>query len=498
MNQTRLTALRYAISVSACALTTWLLLPLRDTLDLANAVMLLLLIVFLVALKLGRGPAVLAAFLSVALFDFFFVPPHLSFAVSDIYYLITFAVMLAVGLLTSGLTASVREEAERALQHDKETRDLYELARVLTGAAQLEQVTGALQAGLSRYGFNVRLYPLDSEHKLQLSNSPALERQLLQLAFDRGEAISSDADSPSRTPSLYLPLKAPMAMRGVMAITPAGELAAMTDSRRELFLTMASLGAIAIERLHYVEIAQEARIQMDAEKLKASLLSALSHDLRTPLTALVGQADALAQTPRLPEAAQENALAIRDQSQAMSRLVTNLLDMARLQAGKVTLRREWQLFEDVIGASLQQQKDLLGTRKVSVELDRDLPLVEFDAVLIERVLCNLIENAVKYSEEDSAIRIYAFIQEHEACIAVCDCGQGFPAGQTERLFELFERGEAESTKPGIGLGLGICKAIMEAHGGRIDAANLRSGGACVTLRLPLGNPPAIEEEVEHG
>lgn len=490
-------SVRYAISAGACALTTFLLLPLRGTLDLANAVMLLLLLVFLVALKLGRGPAVLAAFLSVALFDFFFVPPHFSFAVSDVYYLITFAVMLAVGLLTTGLTANVQEDAERAQRHEQETRDLYDLARNLTGITRLDQVQEAVHAYLAGYGFDSRIYLLDHERNFAIEGCDVLERQLVHLAFDQGEPVASDAESPSSTPALYLPLKAPMAIRGVIAISPLTTQAELSDSRRELFMTMASLSAIAIERLHYVEVAQHSQIQMSAEKLKGSVLSALSHDLRTPLTALVGMTDALAQTPQLPVSAQENAVAIRDQAHTMSNMLTNLLDMARLQAGKVTLRREWQLFEDAISASLQLQKNLLGTRKVVVELEKNLPLVFFDAVLLERVLCNLIENAVKYSADGHPIHIGAFVENQQACIAVCDQGISFPAEQIERLFELFERGETESTKPGIGLGLGICKAIIEAHGGVIAAENRQSGGACVTLRLPLGNPPAIVEEVEN-
>lgn len=488
---------RYVISAGACVLTTLLLLPLRGTLDIANAVMLLLLVVFLVALKLGRGPAVLAAFLSVALFDFFFVPPHFSFAVSDIYYLITFAVMLAIGLLTTGLTANVQEEAERALRHEHETRDLYDLARNLTGITRLAQVEEAVQSYLSGYGFKSFIYLLDSERKLAMPDCDALERQLVHLAFDQGEAIASDAESPSTTQALYLPLKAPMAIRGVLAISPNNAQATLTDSRRELFMTMASLTAIAIERLHYVEVAQHTQIQMSAEKLKGSVLSALSHDLRTPLTALVGMTDALAQTPQLPASAQENAHAICDQAHTMNNMLTNLLDMARLQAGKVTLRREWQLFEDAISASLQLQKNLLGSRKVTVELEKNLPLVEFDAVLLERVLCNLIENAVKFSENGQPIDIRAFVRDQKACIAVSDRGCGFPSGRIEHLFELFERGETESVKPGVGLGLGICKAIIEAHNGLIEAANRPDGGACVTLHLPLGNPPAIVEEAEN-
>lgn len=485
-------ALRYSLAIGACLLAMLVTLPLRGKLDLTNTVMLFLLAVFLVALRLGRGPAMLAAFLSVGLFDFFFVPPHLTFAVSDSYYLITFFVMLTIGLLTTTLVSNLQEKAEIAQQHERQARDLYELARALTGAASLEQVEEALRTYLQSSQCTARLVLLNEERHLDTTACPPLEKQLLNLALHRAEAVSGEASDGS--PALYLPLLAPMCTRGVMVIRPVSARDTLTVS--EPLLTMASLIAIAIERLHYVEVAQQTQLQIAAEKLRNSVLSTLSHDLRTPLTSLVGQADSLAESSLMPEALRDNARAIRDQSRAMSTLLTNLLDMARLQSGKVTLRREWQLFEDVISASLHLLRPYLGTRPVSVELEPELPLVEFDAVLLERVLCNLLENAAKYSGENSAIEIRAFVAGQQACIAVCDHGPGFPAGSIQRLFEIFERGEAESAKTGVGLGLAICKAILEVHGGHIEAANRPEGGACVTLCLPLGTPPAFEDETD--
>ncbi|MDR3409414.1 MAG: DUF4118 domain-containing protein [Formivibrio sp.] len=489
--------LRYTLVVCACALVTLIAFPFRSVLDLANTVMLFLLVVFLVALKLGRGPAVLAAFLGVALFDFFFVPPHFTFAVSNGLYLITFAVMLAIGLLTTELTTNLQDEAERVRNHEQETLDLYELARNLTGAATLLQVTEAMQAYLSRCGYHARLFLLDNAKILDTHNCSVLEKQLLNLALTSAEMVSGESES-GNAPPFYLPLQAPMCVRGVMAVYPEATTTAPPSNRREFFMTLASLIAIAVERLHYVAVAQKSQVQMSAEKLRSSVLSTLSHDLRTPLTTLVGLADTLAETPELPATAHDHACLIRDQSQSMCNLLTNLLEMARLQSGKVTLRREWQLFEDVISASLHLLKPSLGPRPLQVELQKNLPLVEFDAVLIERVLCNLIENAAKYSGNAQPIEIRAFVDGNEACIAVCDHGSGFPEGQIDHLFELFERGSAESAKLGVGLGLAICKAIAEAHGGRIDAINQATGGACVTLRLPRGEAPVIEEEEEHG
>jgi two-component system sensor histidine kinase KdpD len=253
--------------------------------------------------------------------------------------------------------------------------------------------------------------------------------------------------------------------------------------------------ALTVERLHYVEVAHTSQLEADAERLRNSVLSALSHDLRTPLTALVGTADALAAShAEVSEKARGMAVAIRDQAQAMTRLLNNLLDMARLQAGKVRLNREWQLLEDVIGSSLQLMRTTLEGRAVRVELPPHMPLVEFDAVLVERVLCNLLENAAKYSAAGAPLDIRAFAGDGFAGVAVCDRGQGFVADDIDRVFGMFERGRAESPTSGVGLGLAICRSIMDAHGGDIQAVNRDDGGACVTIRLPLGNPPAVEDE----
>lgn len=487
--------LRYAFAFGICLIATIITLPLREQMELANAVMLFLLAVFITALYLGRGPAILAVILSVILFDFFMIPPHFSLAVSDPYNLITFAVMLAVGLFTSNLTVNVQEEAARAKQHERQTRDLYELARNLTGATTLEQVEELIAACLQQSDCESSLFLFNDSQQLKTLNCSPLELQLLNLAFHRGEPVMGEAEESG--PELYLPLQAPMRTRGVLLIRPTGKGNTVTVNAREHFLTMASLVAIAIERLHYVDVAQETQLQISAEKMRSSILSTLSHDLRTPLTSLVGLADALAQSNQMPHALRDDAKTIRDQSRAISNLLTNLLEMARLQSGKVKLRREWQLLEEVVSASLQLLRPYLGNRPVLVTQDKDMPLLEFDAVLLERVVCNLIENAAKYSGEDQPIEIHSSLTQQEARISICDCGPGFPPGRNDQLFELFERGETESAKPGAGLGLAICKTIMEAHGGRIEATNRDAGGACVTLYLPLGSPPAFEEEAEH-
>ncbi len=486
----------YLIAIVFCAVTTIAATPLRHFLDLANIVMLFLLVVFLIALKLGRGPAVMSAFLAVALFDFFFVPPRLSFAVNDVQYLVTFAVMLAVGLATAHLAATLHMQAEAALERERNTHRLYELARDLAGTATQEQVAQVLVQYMSGSAHSATLHLLDVDGELPSLGHQVALASLAYMAIKQGSLIDTSQLSDVGGHTLILPLKSPSEVRGVMVIeTNASNIKASNNIDKKQFEAVANLTAIAIERLHYVEVAQQTQLEASAERLRSSVLSALSHDLRTPLTGLVGMADvlALAAEPQL-ENVYNAATSIRDQARAMNNLLDNLLDMARLHAGKVELRKDWQLFEDVIGSSIKLLKSALSQHPVKVVLAPDLPLVEFDDVLLERVLCNLLENAAKYSAVGAPIEVRGFVEGEYACVALRDHGQGFPADQIESLFTMFSRGKSESSTIGVGLGLAICRAIVEAHGGKIKASNCEGGGACVTFWLPLGNPPCVDSE----
>jgi two-component system sensor histidine kinase KdpD len=277
-----------------------------------------------------------------------------------------------------------------------------------------------------------------------------------------------------------------MRRRGVLVVEPAPGQPPFADEPRRQLETFAALVAIALERVHYVAVAQRTVVAMESERLRNTLLAALSHDLRTPLTAMTGRAEALAL--RAPDAAvRAEAEALRRETARMARLVANLLDMARLQDGSVRLNRDWQSLEELVGTALTELHAAIGPRAVAVDLPADLPLVRCDAVLIERVLVNLLENAAKYTH--GGVRIEARVAGRQVEVDVVDQGPGFPPGREAQLFDKFERGDRESATPGVGLGLAICKAIVEAHGGRISAHNAAAGGACVRVELPLGEPP---------
>lgn len=492
---------RYPLAVALCVITTLAAAMLREWMDLANIVMLYLLAVFVAAVWFGRGPALVAAFLSVAFFDFFLIPPHLSFAVADAQYLVTFAVMLAVGLITSHLVALLAERTEQAQTQERDTRALYELSRDLGAALSIEEVTSIAAAFLHTLELDATLLIADNDapevafEEFGSHHLGKLELGFARSAFERRATIEADTLAGTGVAVVFLPLGTSNWVRGVLAITPRTDDVIGLRSRRSLLEAVASLAATIVERLHYAEAARRSDLDAAAERLRTSILSSLSHDLRTPLTSLVGLADTLAQSePPLPEAAIETVVGIRDQAHAMHHLLSNLLEMARLKAGNITLNKEWQPFEEIVGSSTRLLAELLAGHHIDIDLPRDLPLVNFDAVLLERVICNLLENAAKYSPAGSRIQLSALAREGNLEVCVSNEGSGFPPDRIDQVFELFVRGEREAAIAGTGMGLAICKAIVEAHGGTIAAEN-KTGGACVRFTLPLGSPPpAIIEE----
>ncbi len=333
----------YVWTVAICALATVGAMPLAPYLDLANIVMLFLLAVVLVAVRFGRGPAVLAAFINVAAFDFFFVPPRFTLAISDAQYLIVFGVMLAVALIIGHLTSGLRYEARVAGHREARARALYELARELSGVLTQVQVLEISDKHIeaSFHAKAVILLPDEHDHLHEPSageaaGSPAIDLAIAQWVYDNGKSAGFGTDTLPGSRIHYAPLPAPMRTRGVLAVEPEMARLLLIPEQRRLLETFAALIAIALERVHYVDVAQGALVRIESERLRNSILSALSHDLRTPLTAMLGLAESLSLTqPALSGQQLETANAMRDESMRMNALVNNLLDMARLQAGEV-------------------------------------------------------------------------------------------------------------------------------------------------------------------
>lgn len=503
----------YLYAIGLCAAITVIASQALDWLSLPNVVMLYLLGTIFTAARLGRGPGVVISFLGVASFDFFFVPPRLSFTVSDTQYLLTFAVMLATSLTISHLTASLRGQARIANLRERRTGAMFAMTRELGAALATVQIieTGSRHVA-EVFQARVGILLPDSNEKVRpkIENpDPAItlgeaeiDRDIAQWVYDQQKPAGHGTDTLPAATALYLPLKAPMRTRGVMALVSPRMDELQVPEQRRMIETFAAQIALALERVHYVEIAQDALVNMESERLRNSLLSAISHDLRTPLTSIVGFASMLAGEPGGVKVGETRALelaeAIHDEALRMTGVVTNLLDMARLQEGSMKINRQWSSIEEVIGSSLAACRRILAGRRIETQVPADLPLIELDAVLVERLLANLFENASKYTPAGSPVCVVASVlHEGDARyvkVEVQDDGPGLPVGMASRLFEKFTRGEKESAKPGIGLGLAICRAIVEAHGGKIGAMNRLAAdgavlGAAFWFMLPANETP---------
>ncbi|MCC8400933.1 DUF4118 domain-containing protein [Paraburkholderia sp. MMS20-SJTN17] len=531
-SERRSPARAYALALAIGTAITLLSSQLIDHIDLTNLVMLYLLGVIFTAVKLGRGPGVVLSFASVAAFDFFFVPPRMSLSVSDTQYLLTFFGMLLTSLVISHLTSSLRREASVARRREQRTGVMYEMTRELAAALTTEQIVGIGTRHVSEvFGARVAILLPDSADQVKQKiedpdaaitlEGDALDLDVGQWVYDQQKPAGHGTDTLPAALALYLPLKAPMRTRGVLAVVVRDERELTVPEQRRMLDAFAAQIALALERVHYVDIARDALVNMESERLRNSLLSAISHDLRTPLTTIVGFSSMLAQGRQGRSAGAANAAqteaqsavqrddelvdSIHEEALRMTGIVTNLLDMARLQAGGLQLNQQWTLLEETVGAALRACKRTLADRPVQVRLPPDLPLLHLDAVLMERLFSNLFENAAKYTPSGTPLAIGAQQIDADGApfvrITIDDNGPGLPAGMEARVFEKFTRGEKESAKPGIGLGLAICRAIVEAHGGTIGALNRIAAdghveGARFWFTLPVKTPPAAPDTLE--
>ncbi len=489
----------YAKSVAVCAAVILATAPLLHVLEPSSIVMLLLLAVVFSALRYGRGPAVLAAFVSVGAFDFFDVAPRFTFVVADVQYVVTFVVMLIVALVIGQLTAGLTAQARVATLREGRVRALYELSRDLAAALMPGQIveigTRMLQA---EFEARAVFLLLDGDDGLVVPEASGVDAGIARWALAHAEAAGQGTGTSPVSAMRYVPLKAPMRVRGVVALALRDPRRLDLPEQRRLLDTFASLLAIALERIHYVDVAQRTTVQVETERLRNALLGAISHDLRTPLAALAGMADSLQLTPpALAPAQAEIAQSLREAAVRMNALVNNLLDMARLESGRIALNLQWQPLEEVVGSALRSLGALFaGRHPIRVALPPELPLLRFDAVLIERVLANLLENAAKYTPAGSAISVGATATRDAVQVWVADEGPGLPPGREALIFEKFERGRRESATPGVGLGLAICRAIVIAHGGTIRGETRPEGGARFVFTLPRGDPPRIDEPAD--
>ncbi|MBS0212404.1 MAG: sensor histidine kinase KdpD [Proteobacteria bacterium] len=504
----------YARSLAVVVAATLVCLPLAERIDRINLAMVYLLATAVAAWRFGRGPSVASAVLGVLAFDFLFVPPYYSFAVSDTQYLMTFAVMLATGLMISGLTAFGRRQAAVARSRERRTAELYSLSRELAASRHLDDLAKVLvrhvvatmdcEAAVLLPDGDRRIADpahfcsrgqVRSQGSVNRLPVPGNELGIAQYSFDHQEMAGLGTGTLAGADAIYLPLKALHRCVGVLGVRPhdpgssPGQALRQLQNPEQMHLleTFTTQAAVAMERVLLAQAAQDASVEVESERMRNVLLSSISHDFRTPLATIVGSASTLlADEARLDETRRRVLLGgMLDEATRMTRLVGDLLDLTRLSSGKIALRRDWASLDELVGAVLARMDEALSGREIAIAMPADLPLVPCDEVLVAQVLGNLLENALKHTPPGTAIEVGAETVPGAIRVRLRDHGPGLPPGEEERVFEKFHRARAEEAQSGFGLGLTICKYIVEAHGGIIAASNAPGGGAEFAFTLPL-------------
>jgi two-component system, OmpR family, sensor histidine kinase KdpD len=485
--------------VVASAVSSWLLFGRSQ---LADIVMVFLLGVVVVSMRFGYGPSLLAALLSVLTFDFVFVPPYMSFAVTDFSHVVTFSVMFLVAVVISNLTRRIREQADSARGRERRTASLYAVSRELglaTSRAALVEVAARHLREL--FDAKVALLLPGADGRLEIVHADegtlaAGDKDIgvAEWAWQNQRTAGAGTDTLPLARARCVPLLGSRGPVGVLALYTAGESNLDDPDERQLLHTVSGLVGLALERTELAAEARRASLRIETEQLRNALLSSVSHDLRTPLGVVTGATSALLEenVPKSEATRRELLKTAHEEALRLTRLVRNLLDMTRLEAGALKVHTDLQSVEEIIGAALDRIDDRLRGREVRTDVPADLPLVPFDAILIEQVLINLLENATKYTPPGSPIDVSARARETEVEITVADRGPGVATADAERVFDKFYR-VREAEGGGVGLGLTICRGIVAAHGGRIWVEQREGGGAAFRFTLPRG--PVAEQAV---
>ncbi len=488
----------------ALSLFAW---GLRDQTDPVNIALLYQLPAILSAFWWGRWPSFFAAVISILLYDFLFMPPVFGLVVADLKFFWSFFSFLAVSLVIGRRTEDLKREAVVARQREKDVTALYDFSQRIAAVSDKALISQELAAQVAAsFGRPTGVFlPDDLNHLVLLAHSPdgaggtdptaagmfaSASLAAVQETFAQAAAAPGDYRLPPPVPGKafrFLPLIAGQTVSGVVSIELGG--IPLHPEQLRLLEAWAYLAALAIERVKLAEKAREAELLDASDRLRTALLNATSHELRTPLAAVIGSVTTLLEEENLYSPAERRGFltAIWDGATRMNQIVTNMLDIARLESGMVQLRADWCDLEDIVGAALRKLPQTDRLRQVRVELAPDLPLLRADCVLLEQVLVNLIDNALKYTPAAQPIEVTAAAAGDQIAVWVKDRGQGVPPPDLMRIFDKFYRvQQPQSANRGIGLGLSICKGIVEAHGGRIWAEARPGGGTSFGVLLPAG------------
>jgi two-component system sensor histidine kinase KdpD len=488
--------------VSLCTGVAALMSSYFESVDL---VMVYLLGIVITASRTSTWPALFATLFSIAAFDFFFIPPYNTFAVNDIRHVVTFIVMFIISVVISRLTLRVRQQAEAARMRERRTAALYNLSRDLVRERGTERLSELAVKHIGEvFDSQVVILVPDEQNRLAISVSgPSAftpdqqELSVAQWVYEHRQPAGLSTDTLPGAKALYLPLIASGGPVGVVGIEPRTTGDAFEPEQLHYLEGFANQAAIALERSFLASATQNALLKAETESLRNTLLSSISHDLRTPLSAITGAATTLLQNDIALD--RQNRLellqTIQEEADHLNRIMKNVLDMTRLESGAITVNKEWQPLEEIVGAVLNRLGERLNDHPVKVNLQGNLPLIPFDSLLLEQVFMNLFDNAIKYSPKGTPLELSASESFYTVTIELADRGPGIVQGDEERIFEKFVRGRGAGG--GVGLGLAICRTIINAHGGKIWAENREGGGAVFRFTLSAaGLPPAPKREKE--
>jgi two-component system, OmpR family, sensor histidine kinase KdpD len=486
----------YLGSLGLVAVALGLALLLRDMLGVTSVALTFLTAVLVSAVFYGLWPALLASFASVLAYNVFFLPPLYTLSITDPENVVTLFFFAVTAVITSNLMARVRAQAITARQRARTTDELYQFSRKLAVTANLDDLLWAAvhQIALMLKVHVVILLPDNGSLVVRAGYPPEdrLDQADLGAAiwcWERNRPAGRGSDTLPGARRLFLPMQTGRGALGVIGIDREQSGPLLTPDQQRLLTALADQTALAIERVNLVEDIERARITAETDRLRAALLTSLSHDLRTPLASILGSVTSLSSSGQVLDEPTKRELlhTIQDEAERLNRFIGNLLDMTRLESGPLPLRTQRVDIVDIVGSVLRRAARVLAQHKTDIRLQRDLPMLDLDEVLFEQILFNLLDNAAKYAPAGSTITIGAVRDGNAVRLQIIDEGPGIPASDIPHVFEKFYRaGGGDRRRAGTGLGLAICKGFAEAMGATIDVANRTDRtGAIFTVRLPI-------------
>lgn len=491
----------YLMAILGCGLVTVTLVALTRWFDLANVVMLYLLVIVFISVRFGRAPGILAAFLSVLSFDLFFVEPKLSFNVSDVQYLVTFAVMLIVSLIINNLAVGLRFQAQAARKREQQAISMSYLAQSLSAARKNDKIISQAAAWLTQHIASTAIIVMpDADNKMVVMTDGTIPAEfnwvVTRWVFDHNESAGLGTNTLTANKMHYRALATSTQVLGVLALMPTdSESFNQPEQQRTLDVAIAQI-TLALERVYYAKVAQTALIKVESERLRGTLLSALSHDIRTPITVLSGLASSLATQTLTVSEQKQLAVDIEQQANVIQRLVINILDYVSLQSGGMKLNKQWVSLEEIVGSNIRQLEHYLKERQIEIDIPHNIDFIYTDELILSRILNNLLTNAINYTPDSACICIKAMLDNNQYLITVTDTGEGLPVGMETKIFERFTRGNSEGTTTGLGLGLALSRDLVAHLGGTLSANNVQPHGAQFIITLswqPLPEQDLLSE-----